>query len=553
MVDTRTKELMGISKRLFEKKQPRDQLNQEIAEHMYPARADFTGDIQLGQDFATTVYDSYPINARETLANFIGAVLRQNDWYQVRTGNEERDEKVGNARALDIATKAIRAILKDPRTRWLNATNEADHDWIAFGNPVLSVEESRGRDHLVTRAWHPKSCAWTVNENGAVDGNYRKFKMQARNIKRMRESGKWKGELHANIDLACKLDPTREFECLHILIPTEDLYHSDGGKLREVRHPHISIYIDVENEAYLNEQGSPVFNYVIPRWRTLGTDPNGWSPVAYNALPDGRMLQAMARVILEQGEKAVDPPTLGVGNLFPRDLNFFAGGHTEVDLPEDAKLQDKFTTLQTSDGLRVGLELKQDVRAMIAEAMLLNKLYLPNTRDMTAYESSLRNEEYRRAALPFFTPIETDYHAPLLGLVFEMSVNMGLIPAEIFPDELRGRDVMFTFNSPLNEAEGRKTVTAFQETLGIVAAASQVDPTIGKQFDIRKAAVDAVRGTGAEPDWTFSEDELAKINAADEQVKQLATAAQMVQQGAGVVADASNASIAAQNAQQMAA
>ena len=293
--------------------------------------------------------------------------------------------------------------------------------------------------------------------------------------------------------------------------------------------------------------GSPLFNYVIPRWRTLGTDPNGWSPVAYNALPDDRMLQAMARVILEQGEKAVDPPTLGVGNLFTRDMNFYAGGHTEVDLPEDAKIQDKFTTIQTSEGLRVGLELKQDVRAMIAEAFLLNKLFIPSGAK-TAYEANLLYEEFRRAALPFLTPIESQYHSPFLGLTFEMSVNMGLIPAEIFPPELQGRDISFTFNSPLNEAEGRRKVTAYQETLQIVASGAQVDPTIAKQFNIRKAAVDAVSGTGAEPDWTLDADEIEKINEQDARVKQLAEAAQLIQGGAGVVSDASNAAIAAQNA-----
>jgi len=537
---------MQISKGLFAKRRPHLEMCQQIAEHMYPARADFTSEVQLGDDFAGTVYDSFPINARETLGNFI-QVLREREWFQVRTGNEERDEKVGNAKALDLATKALRHIIKQPSFRWEPTTKEADMDWVAFGAPVISVEENKARDGLVSRAWHPKNNAWMVNEDGAIDCNHRKFKMSARNMKRMKDSGRWKGELSHDVKMACELDPTKEFECLHILMPTEELYGSDGKKLREVRHPFISIYIDIEGETYLNEMGSPVFNYVIPRWRTLGTDPNGWSPVAYNALPDGRMLQAMARVILEQGEKAVDPPTLGVGNLFPRDMNFFAGGHTEVDLPEDAKIQDKFTTLQTSEGLRVGLELKQDVRSMIAEAFLLNKLFMPSGAK-TAYEANLIYEEFRRAALPFLTPIESQYHSPLLGLTFEMAVNMGAIPAEIFPDELRGRDITFTFNSPLNEAEGRRKVLAYQETLQIVASGAQVDPTIGKQFNIRKAAVDAVAGTGAEPDWTLDPDEIEKINAQDQQVKQLAEAAQIAQGGAGAVADVSNAAMAAQQA-----
>ena len=103
----------------------------------------------------------------------------------------------------------------------------------------------------------------------------------------------------------------REFLIRHVLMPTEDIYGGDMGSMKRIRHPFISIYIDVENRTYLHERGAPVFNHVIGRHRTLSGLPYGFSPMALNSLPDARMLQDMSLVILEQGQKSVDPPTIG--------------------------------------------------------------------------------------------------------------------------------------------------------------------------------------------------------------------------------------------------
>lgn len=546
-IDSRTRELMSIAARLFSKKDKVNQRNQLVAEHMYPMRADFTEEREDGEDFAGLIYDSYPLLARETLQTNIGSMLRQGPWFEVKTGDEAIDEKVENAMALEYGTKRMMEIINSPRSGWGRASIEADGDWVAFGNPVLSVEESGDRRELVIRAWHPKSNAWMVDENGIINANFRKFKMQARNMVAMKESGRWKGELHADVRLAMQTDPTQEFNCLHILQPTEHMYASDGRKMRDIRHPFLSCYVDCDHETYLNEMGAPVFNYVIPRWRTLGVDPNGWSPAALNAIPDAMMLQDMGRVIIEQGEKAVDPPTIGVGNVFTRDLNFMAGGHTAVDLDEDRKLQDVFGTVETSRGISIGLELQQDVRNLIAESFLLNKLFLPSVREMRELEVAVRTEEFRRAALPFFTPIEDEYHSPLLGVVFEMGVNMRLIRADMFPEDLQGKDTVFTFHSPLNEAEGRKKVENFYNMIQVISAGAQVDQTVANMFDIRQGTLDAVR-SNSEPDWILSDREIKKKNAEADVQKQLTQAAAIASQGAGVVTDAAQAKVAAAQA-----
>lgn len=518
---------------------------QDIAENFYPLRADFTSDFNLGDDFAGTVMDSFTINSRETLGNAIDSMLRQGDWFKVGTGDEDRDNRAVNAIALERATKRYRNIIRDPRTMFDRSMKEADHDWVSFGSPVLSWEESPTRDHLVLKAWHPKLCAWQTNEVGAVDSMFRRMNMTARNIARRIKSGAWKGTIAKEIQEAADKTPDREFPIMHVLQPMDELFGDDTKERRRLRnHPFVSFYVDETHQEVLNHMGAPVFLYIAPRYRTVSNFQYGFSPMAINSLPDGRMLQSMATVILEQGEKAVDPPMVGASDVFTRDINLYAGGFTAVDLEDNRDIRNAMQVIDTSNGMPTGLQLKQDVRMMIAEAWLLNRLVLPNVREMTAYETSQRMEEYRRAAIPFFNPIESEYHTPVLDVGFQLAVAMGYIEADMIPPELQGEEVKFSFDSPLKEAEGQKMVASFMQVVQIVAAGSQSDPELVKQFNIADATIDAVRGAGANADWIKDETERKQVKAQGEEVQNLQQTAALLQQGAGAAADVSNAKMA---------
>lgn len=547
-MDERTRTLTANGDSLFAKKRPWDTLCQEIANNFYPLRSDFTTNFTLGDSFAIDVMDGYAVQARETLGNSIDAMLRQGDWYKVGTGDTDRDQRDENAQALAYATRKLNGIVTDKRSNWSIMVKDCDHDWVAFGSPVASVEASADRRYIQFKSWHPKTCAWALNEAGAVDTNHRKMMMQCRHIKKRLESKSWNGTMSNAIRMACEKEPHREFEVRHILMPIDEVYGSDPAMLRKFRHGFLSLYLDVEGEEILHEAGAPMFNYVMPRWRALSGFAQGFSPAAINSLPDGRMLQSLARLILEQGEKAIDPPMVGSGSIFTRDINLYAGGFTSVDLPEGDQLQHHMTTIDTGQGLPLGLQLKQDVRNLLAEAWLLNKLFLPSAREMTAYESSVRTEEFRRAALPFFTPIQSEYHSPILGTAFDLGIHMKIIDVTQFPPDLHGQDISFQYVSPLEAAEGQAVVDAFQKSITIIASGATVDNQIGNVFDPRKMTIDAVRGAGGKPDWIKSDKEQAAITAADKQKKAMQEQAQALREGAAVAQDLSSAKAATQAA-----
>lgn len=544
-MDSRAKELVLIGGKLFAQKANWDSLCQEVAENIYPMRSDFTATFSLGDDFSTDLMDSYPVQARETLGNTIGALLRQGEWFAVKTGLDEIDEDPANARWLEYATTHFRRLVYDRRANFVRATNEADHDWVAFGNPVMSVEESPNRDHFLFRTWHPKECAWMVNAVGKIDHNQRNMPMTARNMK-MRKA--WEGKLHQDILDAAEKDPAKEFKVRHIVLPFEEIYGDDKGKRRQYKNsPYCSLYIDCEHEQVLSEAPLPVFNYVIPRWRTVSSFPQGFSPAAINSLPDNRMLQSLARILLEQGEKAVDAPMFAKGEIFRDAINRYAGGMTYVDLEADQKIQDAIFTEQPSNGLSFGMEMKQDVRNLIAEAFLLNKINLP-PHGKTAYETSALLDEYRRAILPFTGPIESEYHLPLLDIGFQMAIRNNAFNINEMPKGLGDQDVTFTFEGPLNTAEGRQNVQAYQETLQMVSAGAQIDKTLTTLIDWKKATKDAVRGTQAPADWFNDEQTEQEATDAANQVDQLTQAAAALKGGADVGKSVADASVALQQA-----
>lgn len=382
------------------------------------------------------------------------------------------------------------------------------------------------------------------NAVGKIDHIQRRVPMTARTIMK-----RWRKTAHSDIQQAAERSPTTEFKVRHIVLPAEEVYGDDRKAMRRLQKmPFVSMYIDCDHEEILGEGPLPVFNYVVPRWRTVSGFQYGFSPATINALPDGRMLQMLARIILEQGEKAVDPPTIGKGDIFRDAVNLYAGGMTYVDLDADEKIQDVFQTLKTGDGLPAGMEMKQDVRNLIAEAFLLNKLMLPSTKDMTAFETNARLDEYRRAALPFFGPIESEYHLPLLDVGFQIAVRNRAFNFREMPEALQDGDVTFSFESPLNTAEGRKNVVAFQESVQLLAGASQFDKAIPSTMDFKQMTKDAVKGTGAPADWFADEEVQQSAEDAQGTVDGLTQAAAALQGGAGVASQVADATIKLQQA-----
>lgn len=535
MLHTDAKSLRERGDRLFSAKQTLDSRNQEIADHFYPERADFTVVRDVGADFAEHLTTGYPSMVRRDLGNQFGAMLRPKGqpWFHVRADREEREDHAAKV-WLEQATNIQRRAMYDRKAMFTRATKEADHDFAAFGGAVISTEVNRRDMNLLYRCWHLRDCAWAEDSYGQIGEIYRNWKPTVREL-----VAYFPGKVHPKIMERLEKEPHSKVNVRHAIIRTDEYD-------RKWRQPWSSVFIDCENEHLMEDVGSWTQRYTIPRWATISGSQYAYSPAALIALPDSRLLQAMTLTLLDAGERAANPPMVGVAEAIRGDLNIFPGGFTAVDAEYDERLGEVLRPLtQDKSGFNHGLEMVDRTSGMLREAFFLNTLSMPPAggQDMTAYEVGQRVQEYIRNALPLFEPLENDYNAALCDITFETLMREGAFgPPDTIPESIQGRDVSFMFESPLATMIERQKGQKFLEAKSMAAQVADVDPSAMAIIDFKEALRDVLTGIGAPAKWLRSPEAVQAAEAAEKEAVQAQQLLATMQQGADVAATLGQAS-----------
>lgn len=541
-MSARAKELIDLGDRLFSAKAPFDTLCQEIAEQIYPQRADFHVDNVLGAEFADHLKDSFPVLMHRDLSDSLSAMLRPKNktWFRPTTLDETTDSETDNAQFLEYLGSKIKTGLYHPKAQFIRATKEGDRDYTAFGNAVISVEEGgQDRDHLFFRAHHIRNCAWLENELSEIDHLHRKDAMTARKMMRMFGEDK----LHESVKKACKDEPHKAFDLRVVVMPADEYDYVGGGSKNKngKRLPYVIVYIDQTNCKLLREGGLHDFLYVVPRWQTMSGSQYAFSPAAMTSLPDARMMQTLAHILIEAGERGVDPPLVAHEGAISEPLGG-PGLITWLDAEYDGNVKDAIMALETNADVSTGFAMRQDLREMLAKSFFADKLRLPQDAGAkTATEIRALLEEHVRNLLPLFEPIEVEYNTRLLDKAWSTLDNMGQIDWSLAPQALRGSDVTWAFESPIEETKTRLLAEQCMETMGLVAKARELGAINSNPINGDKMLKDAIRGIGGPATWRKTEEEM-QAEAEQAQAKELIGGAlQEVAAGAEVAANVGGA------------
>jgi hypothetical protein len=521
---------------LLGKKTEINTLWQTIADNFYVERATFTVTRSLGSEFADHLMTSQPLMMRRELGNQFSGLLRptNKEWFDIIVEGTAKDLEA--RRWLAWATGVQKRAMYDLDASFVRATKEGDHDFAAFGQCAISVELNPNRDGLLYRCWHLRDMAWCEGANRQINTVIRRWKPTAYDLKNT-----FPKTVHKKVLDACEKNPYQEINVRHIVVPA-DQYAGE----RKWKTQYVSVFVDIDNMQCLEEVGQHSMPYVIPRWQTVSDSQYSYSPATVCALPDARLLQAMTLTLLEAGEKAVNPPMVGVQSALRSDLQIFAGGFTAVDAAYDERLGEVLRPLgQDKSGLPFGIEVRDDIIKSLTEAFYLNKLNLPpvDGAKMTAYEVSKRIEEYIRQVLPLFEPLETDYNGALCERTFDILLRNGAFGRpETMPEALSGKKIDFEFQSPLHDAEDRQKASIFVEAQGIIGQAAQMDPSVGALMKVPDAAREALLGLGFNPDYIRTEDEMAVVQAAEAEKQGQQQLLSTLAQGADIMKTAGEAS-----------
>jgi hypothetical protein len=539
MADDNAAELARRAERRFSARQNLDNLRQEIAEQFFPHLAEWTTELILGEDYADHLMESTPLLlARDFIAQ-IGAMLRPpgKQWFLHRSRLDEDNEDTALRQYYDLRSKQQMRIMTDRRTGFGRACKSADEFFGGFGDACLSVDYGPDQVTLRFLNHHTKDVVWAVGSENVVDTVTRREQMPARVIK-----ARWpKAELPEAVKRALSDNPDQVFETQHHVLPIDDYepYQSEKFKVAAARMKarFASVWILSHDKVVLSETPQRTKRYVCPRWQSMRGQPYAMSPASMIALPDARLIQEQALALQEAAEKSANPPLVAYEDTIKGDVELGAGRITWVDRQYDEKTGQPIYPLDMGKNFPLAAEVLMRTEQQLAKAFYLDTLRLPDTRSSkSVQEIQFRIDEYVRAAVPLFTPIQDEYNAQLLYEVDDMIEERGGYDQIEQPQGFDKEGTSYQWDNPLTDLQERAKAVQIGEIAQLVtsltgmAQARQVLPEVA-HLDFEKMTRSGTMAIGGSPYLRDPmkvkrerEKELAAQAAAAEQEQSMQTA-----------------------------
>jgi hypothetical protein len=259
---------------------------------------------------------------------------------------------------------------------------------------------------------------------------------------------------------------------------------------------------------------------------TLPGNPYAISPATTIALPDARLIQQQALAILEAAEKQVNPPLVATYDTIRGDVSLRGGDITWVDRDYDARSGAPVMPLELAKNFQLGVESLMRTENQITKAFFLDILRMPDTRrTKSTVEVQFQIDEYIRAALPLFAPMQAEYNDPLLYEIDAQIDAAGGFNGMDRPDELKGTEFVFGWDNPLTEMLERQKAQRASE-LGQLAnawaaleAASAQSPAL-KQIDVSKGFRETAIAIGT-AGWLLDEEAASEAGQQGAQANQM--------------------------------
>lgn len=494
--------LIEQGNRLFSERVGLLTLWQELAEHFYFERANFTVQHSIGEDFAAGSFSSVGALARREMGNAMRSMLRPYDFFEIRSLDNDRNNNSDARSWLQYATKLQREVMYRRGGNFIKATSAGDHDHVTFGQAAVEVAPTPDRSGVFYRNWHLRDVVWSEDYAGSVSDVHRECQPTLSQLVRL---------FGERVPEALRRDaektPHKPVKARHVVVPS-DAY--DLGFTPRGDHPWASLWLLPEHGTQLEALSRSYRGYVVPRSDTVSGSQYATSPFTSIVLPDSRTRQAIERILLEAGEKAIDPPMIGKLEAVRSDMGLYAGGITWVDAEYDERAGEVLRPVPSDySGLGFGVSLSDRLNATIRAGLMIDKIMLPDiSQAKTAFEVRKIIEQQMRAHIPIFEPVEVEYNEPLCAETFAVMRTLGAFPVAEIPDALRGTDIEYSFKTPIKEAEGDSKRQMLAEGMEVLGTVAKVEQGVVKLMKPMNVARDLLRDVGWPEEWLNDEERL---------------------------------------------
>ena len=444
---------------------------EDLARVMHTRRVGFITEQTDGERRNEDIFDGTPMQAARGLANAVGGMMRPEgeQWVQMRASDDAIDNADEAKEWFASTEKKMFAALDNPKSRYRQATGEADLDLVVFGTSALTAVEAPSQDHILLQTHHLRDVSFEFNDAGELRAAFRSKKhtisqaMEMFDLDNLSEETRKKaaeGKFEDKITVLQMIEPRKM---------------GDADALLSLRFPYANKWIEVDSKHLISEGGFRDMPYIVPMWDTSSGEKYGRSP-GMIALPDANTLQAMGETMLVAGQRVASPPLLVPNDGMFSEVNAFPDGISYYDVETAIQMgRNPIFPLESGGNLPLTRDMQKDYREQIFTAFYRNVLNLPITGpQMTATEVIQRKEEFIREIGPVFGRLETTYTAPLVERVFNIMLRADQF--DPIPEVLQGRSIRFEYESPVKKIREQTQAAAMRLWLSEVAELGQVKP-----------------------------------------------------------------------------
>jgi hypothetical protein len=338
-----------------------------------------------------------------------------------------------------------------------------------------------GKSQVLFSTRHPKECVIAENDEDRVDTLIRKWKWTAKQAYDL-----WGDACGEKVLKAYADKPDTKFEFLHAVRPRKN---RNPDRAAEARHmPWESVYISLADKTEISVSGFQEFPYLVPRFSKVAGEVWGRGP-GMIALPDIKMLNEMAKLVIKAAQKVIDPPLMLPDDGFMLPIKTVPGGLNYYR----ANMPGRIEPIKTEGQVNLGIEMQQALRQQIVRMFYVEFMMMPSDpsdpasagKGVTATYVLQQRDEKMRLLSPMLSRLQSEFLDPLIDRVFAMlwrrSKALGFrqdlgSPFPPPPPQLSGVALKTDYVSPIALAQKSSQLDVVGRLMQTQASLLQMDP-----------------------------------------------------------------------------
>lgn len=502
---------------------------QDVADFVLPTRDFYSRINSRGTQRRNRIYNSTAPEAAIQLAAAMEGMLFNTGirWFELTTEDENINKLQEVREWLYDSTNRMLSYFDNTKTSFSISGHETALDLVTFGTGVILVEEKDGM--LKFQARDLSGIYLNSDDSGGITDVFRSFSMPAWEVVQVfgedsvsEETLKW------------AKDPDKQDKDIELIHHVYIRLEREYGKKDKTNKAWGSCYIEVKRKQILREGGFDENPYIVVRWSKAPEETYGRGP-AMEVLPTIRVVNAMARTILEASELAVRPPVVvGAGTMegpirtAPGSIMYVRQGTRDVPKPFNAGVNPG-----------IGHELMDREEAKIEKAFFADRLSLPQNDRMTATEIIERRQQGLMVVSPILSRLYAEWLNPVITRTFDWMLKKNkLLPP---PDALRGVPFKINYISPMAISRKSSVSQAFMAAMSAAQMLLQSDPTVMQNLDADGIFRSLMAQNNVDPSYIKTEQEVAQMRQQQQEQQQQSQALEQAQQAASAAKDGAQA------------